>query len=249
MQSLGRALTVLAELGRHDHGVSLSELGAALGLHKSTVHRMLGTLGEHGLVRRDEAGRYRVGLWALELARVARSQGTPDQVVLDALAALWHEVRTTVHYAVPSGGQLVEVAAVDGTGECGTGAGGRFGLHVTAPGRAYLARRPMPEIEEFLARRPVPARDALRRALMLVRRHGYAVEGGESARGIRAVSAPVLDPRGHAVAAVTATLPAGQGADRLRRTPGAVVATAARIRVALFGTARPRIAARCTGSA
>ena len=39
MQSLSRALTVLAELNREDRPYGVTEMAVTVGLHKSTVHR------------------------------------------------------------------------------------------------------------------------------------------------------------------------------------------------------------------
>ncbi|MGH2996955.1 MAG: helix-turn-helix domain-containing protein, partial [Gaiellaceae bacterium] len=53
MQSADKALAILAAFdeGRPDLGVS--ELAGELGLHKSTVSRLLATLEKRGLVRRE----------------------------------------------------------------------------------------------------------------------------------------------------------------------------------------------------
>src|SRR5262245_48071611 len=45
----------------------VSEIGRALGLPKSSAHRLLGALGRRGLVERDEQGRYRTGFALLAL--------------------------------------------------------------------------------------------------------------------------------------------------------------------------------------
>ncbi|MDL4818346.1 helix-turn-helix domain-containing protein [Actinomadura opuntiae] len=58
-QSLGRGLSILIELGDRPH--NLDELAAKLGVHKTTVLRLLRTLEAERFVRRDEQHRFHLG--------------------------------------------------------------------------------------------------------------------------------------------------------------------------------------------
>ncbi len=63
VHSIERALAIIETLGRYPQGLGVTELGQAIGLHKSTVHRLLGTLMAYGYVEQDHlTERYRLGM-------------------------------------------------------------------------------------------------------------------------------------------------------------------------------------------
>ena len=59
-------LSSLAELPR---GATVSELAATLDLNRTVVYRLVSTLEQHDLARRDQTGRVHLGLGVLVLAR------------------------------------------------------------------------------------------------------------------------------------------------------------------------------------
>ncbi len=61
-QTLDRGLRVLKLLADTDHGLTVTELSHKLGVNRTVVYRLLATLEQHALVRRDLGGRARVGL-------------------------------------------------------------------------------------------------------------------------------------------------------------------------------------------
>ena len=68
VQVLDRALAALAVLAESSSDCSLAELCPALGLHKSTAHRLMMVLEQHRLVvKSPETGRYKLGLRLYEL--------------------------------------------------------------------------------------------------------------------------------------------------------------------------------------
>ena len=68
IQVLDRALAALAALAESSSDCSLAELCPALGLHKSTAHRLMMVLEQHRLVvKNPDTGRYRLGLRLYEL--------------------------------------------------------------------------------------------------------------------------------------------------------------------------------------
>ena len=81
VQSVERALKVLEILAQHGE-VGVSALAAEVGIHKSSVSRLLSSLEEHELVAQSYArGKYRLSLGVLRLAHPlgrrmqARGQG------------------------------------------------------------------------------------------------------------------------------------------------------------------------------
>src|SRR5215470_11156261 len=60
-QAVDRAARLLTEVVHSPGSVTFTELAAATGLAKSTTSRLLLALERNGLVRRDEAGRFRPG--------------------------------------------------------------------------------------------------------------------------------------------------------------------------------------------
>ena len=64
-QTLDRGLRVLKLLADTDHGLTVTELSHKLGVNRTVVYRLLATLEQHALVRRDLGGRARVGLGVL----------------------------------------------------------------------------------------------------------------------------------------------------------------------------------------
>jgi DNA-binding IclR family transcriptional regulator len=246
VQSLRRGLTVLVELSRHGAPARLAEIADMVGLHRSTVHRMLVELVDAGLVAQDADHHYVIGLGAVEVARAAQASAGAGNPVHEAIADLHVATQARAIYAVPQFRHLTCVVASD-RGEVTfpiVPVYAQLPLHCTAAGKAYLAFRGDAEIERYLrsgnlsegterARRAAPD---LRRALTHVRERGFATEDREfSVRG-RAVAVPVLDGRGHAAASVAVGLPARRSsASGMRDVAARAQEAARRIAVALFG--------------
>ena len=67
LSSVRNAARVLKAFSRTDRELGVSQLARRLGLGVSTVHRLLATLADEGLLERGERGTYRLGLQMYEL--------------------------------------------------------------------------------------------------------------------------------------------------------------------------------------
>ena len=55
-QTLDRGLRVLRTLAAAPHGLSITALAAEIGVNRTVVYRLVTTLEQHGLARRDVSG-------------------------------------------------------------------------------------------------------------------------------------------------------------------------------------------------
>lgn len=217
MQSLSRALTVLAELNREDRAYGVTELAVTVGLHKSTVHRILATFCAHGLAAQVDDHRYtaRDGLAALR-RRSARRTG-PEQ----SLADLGGRLGRLVVLAKPlpkTAGTVLQVAAVAGadplagqaapSGALPVQPGHAVSLHRSALGRAYLSALPVDQVSG--------APDLLD-ALQRIRVSGFAHNARPVASLPRMVAVPVRGSDGTCAGALGAELIQPGSVDEVRR--------------------------------
>lgn len=211
MQSADKALAILTAFdeGRPDLGVS--ELAVELGLHKSTVSRLLAALERRGLVRR-EGERFAPGP---ELARLGALavRGLPlAAAARSPLELLAEQTGETVNLAVREGERALNVLQVDARHFVGvTDWTGRAApLHASANGKALLAfgDSPLGGRLSRLTPRTIVDRGGLRAELERARSAGFAVAVEELELGLHAVAAPVFDATGSCVAAVSVSGPA-----------------------------------------
>jgi len=110
-QTLDRGLRVLRTLAAAPHGLSITALAAEIGVNRTVVYRLVATLEQHGLARRDGSGRLHVGLGVLALARglqpVLRELANP------VLRSLAEKLGSTAHLTVADGGEALAIAVVE----------------------------------------------------------------------------------------------------------------------------------------
>lgn len=214
-------------------GATLTELAAAVGVHKSSALRLLAPLAEAGLIRL-EAGRHLLGPRTAQLGR-----GYLDSVDLRALAQpalrrLVEETGESVHLVLPDLPDMVYIDKIDGPGRVrmNSSVGSRQPAHSTGVGRAYLAFADPADVDAVVehglaarTERTVTEPAAFRAGLSAVRERGYAVDDIENEPDIRCVAAPVFDHDGAVVAAVSvAGLATRVTPDRFERLGEQVVA-------------------------
>ena len=78
------------------------------------VYRLVGTLAEHGLVRRDDAGRLRLGAGVLQLARRAQPL-LADAATAGRCAGSPKTVGATAHLTIAEGAEAVALLVVEPT--------------------------------------------------------------------------------------------------------------------------------------
>lgn len=230
MQSADRALAILAAFneGRPDLGVS--ELAAELGMHKSTVSRLLATLQARGLVQR-EGDRFSPGPELARLGTLALNGIAFVGAAREPLARLAGETGETVNLAVRSGDRALNVHQVETAHFVGVTdwTGQALPLHCTANGKVLLAfgDDSVPAELPRLTPRTITDLEALRAELERIRRRGYATAVEELEVGLHAVAAPVFDAIGDCVAAVSVSGPSYRlPKARLRAAAKACVAAA-----------------------
>jgi IclR family transcriptional regulator, acetate operon repressor len=212
--SAAKTLAVLTALLRAESStVGVTEVAQELEMPKSTTHRLLKVLEEHGFVSRAGA-RYRVGGRFFELSEVASwsEHGELRDAAYRPLARLFERTDPiAVHLGVLRGRSVFYVDKLMGPQgtRLPTRVGGRFPATCTGLGKALLAHSEVTVVDAVLSHplpRPTPYSVAARRRfvdqLVQTRSLGYAVEREEAIQGTVCVAAPILQ-EGRAVAALS----------------------------------------------
>jgi DNA-binding IclR family transcriptional regulator len=141
-QTLDRGLRLLHLVAETPGGLTVTEAAARLGVGRAVVYRLATTLGGHGMIRRDSAGRLRLGAGVLRLAR--RAQPLVADAALPALRRLAEKVGATAHLTVAEGAEGFALVVVEPSWtqfHVAYRTGSRHPLELGAAGRAILAGR------------------------------------------------------------------------------------------------------------
>jgi DNA-binding IclR family transcriptional regulator len=183
-----KAVTVLDALERGP--CSLGELVEATGFSRATTHRLAVALEAHGLVRRDDDGRFALGVRLVALGRAA-AEGLPLSVAAQpALRALRDATGESVQLYVREGDRRVCIAALESP----------HGLRTIVPMGASL---------------PLDAGSA-GKVLSGDGSSPWLASVGEREAGVASVSAAVRGPDGRVLAAVSVSGPI----ERTTKRPG-----------------------------
>ena len=212
IQSVDRAIRILKALAAGPGRLGVSELSERLGLAKGTVHGLLRTLHEHGLVEQHaDSDKYQLGPQLLQL-----STRYLDLSELRARSLAWSELLATradeaVRVGVAHGDGVLVVHHVfrpDASLQI-LEVGSVLPLHATALGKAVLAHLDE-DVRDDVLREDLPrltgqtlhSAAALGKELAATRERGYALEKEEAVIGEAGVAAPIFDRSGDAVGAV-----------------------------------------------
>lgn len=221
--SATRILRVLECYLPTDHDLSLSQIAARLSMTKSSVHRALTTLSEHGLVEQDPVTRrYRLGIRLFEIGAAAIHQRGLHGAAHPALVELATATGEACHLAVLSRTEAVYIYKIDGTSNFSmtSRVGGRAPIHCTSIGKVLLAwgstsllRRLVDGGLRQYTPETITLPTKLAEELERVRAKGYALDDGEYEVGLRCVAAPIRDHAGAVVAAIGIAGPASRLTD------------------------------------
>jgi IclR family transcriptional regulator, acetate operon repressor len=205
VQSADRALRILSSFDGGRGSLGVTEVAQELGIHKSTVSRLMAALEQRGFVRR-EGERFVPGL---ELARLARTADPVLPLVERALPVMERLASATgeaVTLGVPHGSRVEYVAQRDGGHIVGVADWTKRSttIHASASGKVLLAfaGARLPETLERHTPRTIVDPSALEREVARTRLRGYAQIRDELEVGLTAVAAPVFDRTGACVAAL-----------------------------------------------
>jgi len=239
IQSVDRAVDVLEYLAERDDG-AVTDLAAALGVHKSTAFRLLAALEARGLVEQvSERGRYRLGFGLVRLAGAAASRLDLVEQSRSVTRRLAAEVGETVNVARLEGDAAINVDQVLGGATVATQnwVGQRTPLHATSSGKVLLAFADTGEQARFLARplevftpATITDRRTLEAELARIAVDGWAATREELELGLNAIAAPIRGRDGSVIAAVSVSGPSYRlGSDRFGAVAAAVVSAGAEI--------------------
>jgi DNA-binding IclR family transcriptional regulator len=218
VQSLDRALDILEALAGAGRGIGIVDLSARVGLHASTVHRLLATLVMRGYARQSpRSQRYSLGTRVLQLGRSFHDRSDLRQEAHRYLQQLTENSEETANLVMRDGDEVVYIDQVQSPHLVRMFAeiGRRVPLHSTAGGKAILAYWDASEVDRLVAESGLPGktiytittREDLNRALADVRSAGFAIDDQEQEEGVRCVAGPVRDQTGEVVAALSLSGP------------------------------------------
>src|SRR6476469_2132707 len=197
LQSVDRALQVLELLAAWGSG-GVSELAAAIGVHKSTAFRLLGALEARDLVEQTtERGKYRLGCGLVRLARRVNVQLEITEQAPGLTERLAQRVVESINVAVLRENFVVNV--VQSRGQASVASHNWIGqltpLHATSSGKVLLAHLDAADRAKLIGRglerfTPHTHTDpvAFEDELAAIVENGYATTVGELEVGLNAVA-------------------------------------------------------------
>jgi DNA-binding IclR family transcriptional regulator len=200
-QTLDRGLTALEFIAFAERPPMIDDVARHLDVHRSIAYRIVRTLEEHSLVRRDADGRCVPGE---RLAALGRNVRLPLRAAaLPELTSMAEDLSMTSFLVIRVGDEAVTIESVEPRTTAAHVAyrpGGRHAVDRGAPGLALLAGAP-------------PVADE-RPEISAARHLGWTSTAGEVIGGLGSVASWIMGPEGTVAAAVACVFPAGIDIDR-----------------------------------
>jgi IclR family acetate operon transcriptional repressor len=246
MSVLQNGLAVLRAFTVEDPLLGVSEIAARVGLHKSTVSRILATLELEDLVERDATSRrFRLGLGVIAMAGPLLADLDVRRVAYPVLRDLSRRTGETAALMLWDDHEAVCVEQVASAREVKhtTALGTRYRTAASSSVQVFLARLDPFVVRSLLLKGAIDlpglSEDALEAYLVRlhdVRERGIAVNYGETSLEEVGVAAPVCDHRGEPIAAVLLSAPRFRiSAEQLPVLTEAVIAAAGSVTSRLGG--------------
>lgn len=205
MAVLAKATQAIDHVARAHGPVRLADAALALGMPKSSAHRLLNELVEHDLLRRDEGGRFLLGVRLLTWGQASELSFDIRGIALPHMQRLSGETGETVNLHVLQGDHRVCVATSRGADVLlpPVPVGQTLPLGIGATGKVLLAFSPEPLRTKVLADlatagRPTPT-DA---ELSQVRAAHWATSRNEQEVGLAAGATVITGPGGRVLGAL-----------------------------------------------
>jgi len=217
-RAVDRALDILLCFSQKEPTLTLTQIAARVGMHKSTVHRLLGTLERKRFVQRVEKnGAYRLGLELVELGFLVLKNNDIHRQATPYMQRLAMEYRENVDLGILDGNHVLYLQVIESQQrvKISSAPGQRLPAFCTATGKAFLAFLPDARVQEILksgrrkyTEHTTTSNPEIYKQLRLTRERGFAISEQEYEVGINAVAAPILDANQHPVAAMAIVGPA-----------------------------------------
>jgi DNA-binding IclR family transcriptional regulator len=196
--------------------LTLTEISQRVGLHKSTVYRLLASLEAKGFISRDpDSEKYRLGMRIWELSANSARSDDPAVLLLPEMERLRDRLGETISLYIRDGLERIRIQAVQSNQAVRRVApvGVRMPLYVGASSKVLVAFGGQEVLDMVLQDPnwpPAVDRTAFVEQLEEIRRLGYATSVEEREPGAAAVAAPVLNRDGRLVAALSVSGPSNR---------------------------------------
>lgn len=214
-QSLDRAMTIVWRVA--EEPLSINALAEELGVHATTVLRLVQTLTSWRMVERTPSGEVVLGAGLVSLGQRALDDLDIVRVAAPYMKELSAATAETIHLAVLSNDNVVYVDKVDSTHPLRmySRVGAIAPLHCTGVAKAILAFLGEEDREALLSQvtfrrfndRTLVTRETLLEDLMRSRERGYAIDDQEHELGIHCIAAPILHANGSVAASISIAAP------------------------------------------
>ena len=214
VQVIDRAMDLIELLATSENGLSITELSAATGLPKSTIHRILSTYTQrHYVEKNQETSIYSLGHKFVEIASIYL-----NKVELKTEAAPYmHEMVAifghTSYLGILENNEVMYLERADQFNSLRlyTQIGKRAPLYCTALGKVLMAFLPEDQADHIARQLPyrpltpntIASYAAFREEIAQVRRRGYATDHCEHEAEISCLAVPIYDYTRKVVAAMS----------------------------------------------
>ena len=217
VRSVGKALGVLESFTAEEPELRLAEVARKADLDNATAFRMLSTLEFLGYVTRiPDSRRFQLTFKCLDLGFNSIARTELRDRIRPVLKSLVGKVNEAASIGVLEGPDVVYIERVQiGIGNLGVERhiGQRIPAFCSAIGRAIMAFLPQREQDGIFdtsdlrkyTPKTISDQKLLEKALAKIRSTGFAFCDQELIQGVRAIAAPIFDPDGFPVGALSVT--------------------------------------------
>ncbi len=209
--SLARGLRVIESFESHPDGRSIVEVAHSTGLSRAAIRRILYTLELLGYVERSRQV-YRLRTQTLRLGFSFLSSSSVVEAARPVLENITEKLHESSSMSMLDGNEIVYVARSTASRilAAGLSVGSRLPAYCTSMGRVLLAALPDDQLNACLRElvpRPYTSKtltriSQIKKAILQVRKDGYAIVDEELEAGLRSIAVPVITRRNQVVAAI-----------------------------------------------
>lgn len=221
IKSIKRAIQVLNSFTIKEEELSITELSKILNLHKSTIHRILVTLNDEGLVVQNQVSqKYHLGIKLFEWGYIVQEQMEIRSYAFPIMKELAEKTEESVDLNIISDRKRVSIEKIESFHDIRRviELGKSLPLYTGGSGKVLLASLPDEEIDKFIqeeklisfTQNTITDPVKLKENLKEIRKKGYGIAFEERILGAASIGAPIWNYTGKAVASLSISGPSAR---------------------------------------